>query len=237
MNRNLLILIFCAVSLFSCKKQVDDVQVNIIIENSPNKTAVNRNYTIQESRFYLSNFNLISANGNEVAIKDIILVKNGNNNSFTFKVPSGNFTKFKYSFGLDKTTNNLNPNSFDDANPLSVKQDMYWAMLKYRFIVIEGKLDSSIAKNNTPTQPFSMHLGSDTLYRVIETDLSNNPITKGSVITIRVNLNKIFVLDEDNFNITNFSNHSEAADIPKAIFIVENLVNGIKTEIFTPNQK
>ena len=235
MNKNVLILIFCVLSLFSCKKEVDDVQVNIIIENLVNKTAVNRSYTIEESRFYLSNFKLINANGNELLLKDILLVKNGNNNSFTFKMPKGSFTKFNYSFGLDKTTNNSNPNSFEDANPLSVKQDMYWAMLKYRFIVTEGKLDSSIAKNKTPTQPFSMHLGSDTLYRVIEIDLVNKSITKGSVITIRVNLNKIFALDEDTFNITNFSNHSEVADIPKAIIIVDNLVNGIKTEIFTPN--
>lgn len=235
MNKNVLILMFCAISLFSCKKEVDDVQVNIVIENSPNVTSVNRSYTIDETRFYLSNFKLLDANGNAFNIKDILLVKSGNDNTFTFKAPSGSYIKFSYSFGLDKVTNNSNPISFDDANPLSTKQDMYWAMLKYRFIVTEGKLDSSIAKDKTPTQPFSMHLGSDTLYRVIETDVLNKPITKGSVITITVNMNKIFVLDNNTFNITNFSNHSEAADIPKAITIVDSLVHGIRTDIFTPN--
>lgn len=227
---------FCSIILFSCKKEVgDNVQVNVIIENLTSKTSLDRKYVISESRFYLSNFKLIADNGTELALKDIMLVKSGSNNTFTFNAPANSFTKFIYSFGLDKTTNNLNPNSFEDANPLSVKQDMYWAMLKYRFIVTEAKIDSSITKDKTPTQPFSMHLGSDTLYRVIETDLLNKPITKGSVITIRVNLNKIFALDKDPFNITNFSNHSEAADIPKAIVIVDSLVNGIKTEIFTPN--
>lgn len=235
MKKLSIFILFCAVIISSCKKQVDDVQVNIILENLSNKTSLGRNYSIDETRFYLSNFKLTDNNGNEQKIKDIYLVKSGANNSFTFKISSGSFTKFIYSFGLDKTTNNSNPNDFEDANPLSTKQDMYWAMLKYRFIVTEAKIDSSTTKDKTPTQPFSMHLGSDTLYKVIETSLLNKPITKGSVITIKIDMNKIFALDAEPFNITNFSNHSEGSDIPKAIIIIDSLVSGIGTDLFIPN--
>lgn len=235
MKRIYFILLLSFLGILSCKKETDDVQININIENSPDKTTVNRNYTIDETRFYLSNFQLEDASGNTVLLKDLLLVKSSSNNSFTLKAPAGSFTKFNFSFGLDKATNNLDPNGFDDNNPLSTKQDMYWNMLKYRFIVTEGKLDSSIAKNKIPSVPFSMHLGSDTLYRVISTDLAGKQITKGSVINISINLNKLFVLDKDTFNITNFSNHSDVAQIPKAIAIVDSFVSGFKTDIFSPN--
>ena len=225
----------CLLLAFSCKKQEEDVKVNITIENSPNKTAVNRNYTIEKTRFYLSNFQLIDGNGNAVNVKDLILVKSGNQNSFTFNLPSGTFSSFRYSFGLDAATNNSNPSNFDDAHPLSTKQDMFWGMLKYRFIVTEGLLDSSTTKDKSPIVPYSMHLGSDTLYRVITQNIAGNKIKRGSVITIRVNMNNLFVLDQDNFNITNFSNHSDVSEIPKGILITDNFVNGIKTEIFSPN--
>ena len=226
------ILLLTVLSILSCKKEENDVQVNISIENYPTKTSVNRNYTIDETRFYLSNFQLLDASGNATTIKDVMLVKSTVDNSFSFKIPSGDFTKFRYSFGLDKATNNSNPNSFDDQNPLSTKQDMFWGMLKYRFIVTEGKIDSSVAKNQTPAQLFSMHLGTDTLYRVITKD---KRITKGSVINIRVNMNKLFVLDADSFNLNSFSNHSDVSQIPRAIKIVDSLVNGIVTDIDTPN--
>jgi hypothetical protein len=230
-----ILLSFCILLLFSCKKQEEDVQVKITFYNSPDKTPFNRNYTIDQTRLYLSNFQLIDVSGNIVNIKDLILVKSGNDNSFTFNLPSGTFSSFKYSFGLDKTTNNLDPSNYEASHPLSTEQDMFWGMLKYRFIVIEGKIDSSIAKNKTPEQPFSMHLGTDTLYREITTNIVDNKLKRGSVVSININLNKIFVLDTETFNLNNFSNHSDESQIPRAITIVDTLVSGIKTSIFSPN--
>jgi hypothetical protein len=229
------IILFCVFCSIACKKQEEDVQVNITIENSPNITKFSRKYTIDETRFYLSDFQLVDDGGNAVNLKDLILVRSSGKNIFTFNLPSGNFSKFRYSFGLNKSVNNSNPSNFEDNHPLSTRQDMYWGMLKYRFIVTEGKIDSSLEKNKTPLMPFSMHLGSDTLYRIITTDLISNKIKRGSVVTIRVNLNKLFVLDNENFNFTNFSNHSDVSEMPKAIIIMDSLTNGIKTEIFSPN--
>lgn len=229
------VFLFCLLGIFACKKQEDDVQVKITIENLSGKTPFNRKYNIEETRLYLTNFQLIDIAGNSTHIKDIFLLKSGNDNSFTFNIPSGTYTSFRYSFGLDKSMNNSNPSDFSDTHPLGTKQDMFWGMLKYRFIVIEGKLDSSTAKNNTPSQPFSMHLGSDTLYRVITTSITDNKLKRGSIVNININFNKLFVLDTESFNLNNFSNHSDAAQIPRAITIVDTLMNGINTSIFSPN--
>jgi hypothetical protein len=236
MKKLSIIFTLCISLFFACKKQVeDDVQVKITINNLKDTTLLGRKYIIDETRFYLSNFQLININGNAENIKDIVIVKNDKDNSFTFNLPSGTFSAFNFSFGLDKNTNNSNPNSFDDTHPLSTKQDMFWGMLKYRFIVTEGKIDTSIAKNQTPIFPVSMHLGTDTLYRVISTTIANNKLKRGSIINISVNLNKLFVLDKDTFDFNSFSNHSDVSQIPRAITIVDSLVNGIKTDIFSPN--
>lgn len=147
---------------------------------------------------------------------------------FTFKMPKGNFKTFKFYFGLDAATNNSIPMNFPASNPLSVESGMYWDMLKYRFLVVEGNIDNSPAKNQPPASPFSMHLGSDTLY----TEIPVAVIPKnGKTVHISIDMRNLFVLDTDVFEISNFSNHSTTAELPKAISIKNNWINGITTTI------
>ncbi|MDB5228679.1 MAG: hypothetical protein JWN78_2872 [Bacteroidota bacterium] len=240
MIRNYLLSVFALLSILSCtKKNIGfgggPVRVNVMFENSSGKTSVNRSYNIDIARLYLSHFELIDNAGNTKPVKDLLLANKDNDfdaNSFSFDLPSGTYTKLRFHFGLDPATNNSNPSTFDVSNPLSLSQDMYWGMLKYRFIVVEGQIDSSVAKNQIPANPFSMHLGTDTLYRQITSDL--NSIKEGGQITIHIDLSKLFILDQNTFDITNFSNHSSTADIPNAIAITNNLTNAIHADIVYP---
>lgn len=217
--------------LFSCKKNEASKQVSVKVTmvNFSGKTAVNRSYAISTARLYLSNFELVDASGNATPVKDLILANSTNTaaqNSFNFSMPSGNYTKFRYHFGLDHNTNhNTDPATYADAEPLSIAQDMYWGMLRYRFIVVEGDIDSSAAKDQTPANPFSMHLGTDTLYRELNTAMSAAP----KEIDIRIDLSSLFILDTDTFDITHFSNHSSDWEIPHAITITDNFVHSITT--------
>src|SRR4051812_14764013 len=175
MIRNCLLFAFALLSILSCtKKNVGfgggPLRVNVMFENLSGKTPVNRNYNIDIARLYLSHFELVDNSGNSMQVKDLLLANKDNDfdaNSFSFNLPSATYTKLRFHFGLDPATNNSNPSSFNASHPLSLNQDMYWGMLKYRFIVVEGQIDSSAAKNQTPSNPFSMHLGTDTLYRTI----------------------------------------------------------------------
>jgi hypothetical protein len=217
--------------LVSCKKdKQEEVQVQVSFQNTSGKTPVNRNYSITAARLYLSHFSVVDSNGNETAVKDIFLADKNSGNAFSFTLPYGSFSKLRYHFGIDPQTNHdADPASFDASHPLSLSHDMYWGMLRYRFIVAEGTVDSSASKNQTPANPFSMHLGTDTLYREITANIGT--IKRGSTIHITIDLAKLFPLDENDFYITNFSNHSEPSEIPAAIRIVENLMTGIHTEL------
>ena len=226
MKRNI-ILFTLALFIFSCKKE-ETVTVQFTVK-STSKTPNGRNYAIDASKtkIFFSNFILADSAGNETEVKDVFLYKTSNNN-FKFSFPEGNFTSMKFAYGLDRTTNNLTPMRFPASNPLSVEEGLYWDMLKYRFSVIEASIDNSVAKDQAPNAPFSMHLGSDTLYT--EINVSTLPYN-GSTLNIELDMDKLFVLDSDPFQIINFSNHSEPSEIARAISIKNAFVNGIKTSV------
>lgn len=220
------IFVLALASLLSCKKESgQEVSVSVSFDNFTGKSDVNRSYNINTARLYLSNFQLVDNSGNAILVKDLILANSTNStNTFTFKMPSGNYSKFRFHFGLDHATNhNTDPATFDASHPLSLAQDMYWGMLRYRFIVVEGQVDSSAAKDQVPANPFSMHLGTDTLYREINKDIPSAM----TAIAIHIDLKSLMVLDQPAFDITNFSNHSSDSEIPKAIQITNNFVNSI----------
>ncbi len=230
-NKALLIIIFSFL-IFSCKKEeVTTVRFSI---KSTGLTTNGRSYTIDDSRtkIFFSNFKLFTSNGSEILVKDVFLYKTSKNNFFTFNMPDGEITGFKFSYGLDRAVNNTVPMSYSSSSPLSVEEGMYWDMIKYRFSVIEANIDNSPGKNQPPNSPFSMHLGSDTLYTVINSSVI--PFN-GSTVNIELDMDKLFVLDSDPFQIINFSNHSEPSEIDRAVAIKNSFVNGINIRLWAPD--
>ncbi len=212
-------------SILSCSKN-ENTKIQVLF-HSTGKTALGRAYTFNEFNTYLSNFYLLNSNGDTTKIKDVMLVKLNADNSFSFTVPKG-IQKFGFSFGLDPQQNNSIPENYSASQPLSVEQGMYWGMIKYRFLVIDGgNVDSSAARNKTPTMPFSYHLGTDSLYRKL---VFNRPVVDGDNIKIVLDIDKLFVLDSITFNLNNFSNHSEVHQIPDGIKIVNAFVSGISVQ-------
>jgi len=225
-----IILLMTSTLLFSCKKD-DTVMVQFFLKSS-GKTPFGRSYLLDQAKtkMLFSNFRYVDNMGKETLVKDVFLYKKGEN-GFGFKVPSGNFTSFRFSFGLDKATNNSTPSSFPASNPLSVETGLYWDMLKYRFLIVEGDIDDSPTKDNTPDAPFSMHLGGGTLYT--EINVTDIP-AKGNTMNIELDMDKLFMLDSDPFLITNFSNHSEAGEVSRGIAIKNSFVSGIKATVLRP---
>lgn len=222
-----------AVFLFTACKKDDTVNVLFNFQNLQGTTAKGRAYVIDpaKNKLLFSNFEYVDAEGNVKLVKDAFLLKSSDN-GFSFKVPSGSFSSFKFYFGLDKATNNAVPMSFPASSPLSVESGMYWDMLKYRFLIVEGDIDNSSTKDQTPAAPFSMHLGTDTMYA--EIPVTGGVPMGGSTLQINLDMSKLFVLDEDTFEISNFSNHSSPSEIPNGVAIRNSFVNGISATVLRP---
>ena len=229
MKSSFFILFIPLLFLSSCKKKEENVTVVFSLKNLTGKTTKNRAYSINDTayRILFSNFEYIDFDNNTTLVKEVFLF-HSTNKGFTFKAPKGNFKAFKFYFGVDKTINNTLPINYPATNPLSIENGMYWDMLKYRFLVVEGNIDNSPTKDQIPTSPFSMHLGSDTLYT--EIPVLNIP-KNGNTLQVEIDMCNLFILDNDVFEISNFSNHSTTAEIPKAISIKNNWINGISTKI------
>ncbi len=228
--KRFIIILFALLTLISCKKQEEEVTV-VFVMRYTNKTPNGRNFHIDSSKtkILFSNFKYVDNDNKEKLVKDVFLFQPVNNNSsFTFNVPKGDLRSFKFSFGLDKSTNNSIPRNFAASSPLSVETGLYWDMMIYRFLVMEASIDNSAGKDQAPNEPFSMHLGTDTLYTEINTTILPKA---GNIVYIELDADKLFVLDTDPFQLTNFSNHSESSEIARAIAIKNSFVNGIKTSI------
>lgn len=156
-------------------------------------------------------------------MKDVFLYKWGADESLTLEIPAGSYDSLIFGLGLSPALNNSNPNAFDNSHPLSIAQDMFWPMLKYRFVLLEGAVDTTVAMNGPVTFPISYHLGADELYRRIAIH-SPFTIAQGGThsLTLPVELKAIFdgpagVIDMR----THFANHS--TDLPKAAIMIDNL--------------
>lgn len=236
MKYQLILYLFCFFLFTNCNKEEtikdNKVTVQFSFVNASGITNANRSYNfdVAKTLVLFSSFEYVDSIGNATKVKDDFLVKQ-NNTSFKFDVPVGNYYAFRFSFGIDTSLNNRLPMSFPAAHPLSVESGLYWDMLKYRFMVAQGNIDSSLAKNKTPNLPFSMHLGSDTLFTKI--NVPQVPL-QNALVNIQLDLKSLLVLDAEPFRVTNFSNHSESSDIANAVAIKNSFVNNIKVEMSYP---
>lgn len=234
MNKFFVLLLISVSFISSCKKDDGDTVLVTFNIKSTHKTIDGRSYGLDstQTRILFSDFKYVDGSGNETLVKDVFLYQLLSNNQFSFKYPKGNYSSFKFSFGLDKNTNNSIPMTFASSNPLSVENGMYWDMLKYRFLIVEGKIDNSVTKDQIPASPFSMHLGTDTMHAEIVASVL--PYINNTLM-IELDMDKLFALDADPFQITNFSNHSEPSEIQRGVAIKNSFVNSIKTTLFKPD--
>jgi hypothetical protein len=179
-------------------------------------------------RWYISNVRYVTASNDTISLKDYYLYEYSSGSVATLaeiNSPGQLITKILLSVGLDKDLNNSNPVTFPAGHPLSLDKDMFWGMLKYRFLVTEGAIDSTASKNGTVNFPFSIHLGTDTLYRELSFPVS---INSGTDVFIDADPKNLFngpdgILDIRN----NYSNHSSPLEIPVGIKLMNNFAAGI----------
>lgn len=191
--------------------------------------------SISAFRVYLSRIRLVTEAGDTVPVADYFLYDypaNGLSARIAeLDLPDARISRLLFSVGLYPELNATDPVIYPSGHPLSIDKDMYWGMLKYRFLVAEGAFDSSAAKNGAPNLPFSLHLGADTLYRELSVPVYG---IGGNVSELHIEMDPLtvyqgygeFPLDMRDY----YSNHSSPAEIPDAIELMDNFVSRITTK-------
>ncbi len=197
MKKLLILLTLSASTIFiGCNKDEEPgtgtltLRVNFVAQNQTigtNETfAFNGNdHQVTLLKMYLSQLQLVCDCGDTKELKDVVLVdSDADATSFEFEVPAGNYSQFKMWLGLPEELNELDP--ADAQHPLSAQQNMYWTWAsRYRFLIYEGRVDST--QSNNFDHLLVYHVGTDTLYREIQSFPIDVKVSDGSQHTIDIN--------------------------------------------------
>jgi hypothetical protein len=131
------------------------------------------NLQLKTLKFYISDVDLISANGRVQPLTDVELVnfdddQDGQINPFRqgydYIIPKDNYSKFRFSLGLPSLVNQTDPTLLSKDNPLSTNSGMYWDWATmYVFIMLEAGIDTN--SDLIYDANIAFHTGLDTLFR------------------------------------------------------------------------
>jgi hypothetical protein len=147
----------------------------------------------------------------------------GKETSFKGTLPPGQYTRLSFDLGLRPSLNDLDPNQFSREHPLSRNTDMYWDMLKYRFLTFEGTADPK--KNGSNDLYFTYHLGGNDFLRQANLNI-NMQAEDGKSTSAKVNIDvmKIFSNPAGSIDITSFfSYHSQDLEKEKGLKMMDFL--------------
>lgn len=179
-------------------------------------------------KMYLSDIQLIQTGGKAVSIQEVSLfqLQEGNVLSILAEVPVGAYQDCKFTLGLSADKNNSNPNDFTSDHPLSTAKGMYWGMLKYRFMVIEGKLLDS---TGTILNGVSFHTGIDLSKSIALSKSFELSSDKSLVITCIIDLKPMFDGLDPTLQTSTHSN--PGADYDVAALVTNNISSHITWDV------
>lgn len=181
MKTNAILALLITATLFACKKEDDnndDTQTPVDNTLQVNYSHVWQdgdfiydqvyqvggvNLTIQDFRYFLSNFVIEDDEDNEQATDIVVLMDASLDGSIDFgKLDHAHVHKLNLGLGLDDVTNHQDPTPADA--PLN-DASMHWLWSPeqgYKFIRIEGMVDP---EGDGTYEAFSIHAATDELYR------------------------------------------------------------------------
>ncbi len=198
-----------------------DLKINLRVGNAPlelgktYKTSAGAEYSVDLLKFYVSNVQLVKADGSSHSVPGLSLTsfENAATNSmagkmleggqvynakttqaqtmFSISAPAGDYKGVRFEIGVPKELNHRDASTV--AMPLGLESGMFWAWNPgYIFFRIEGK-----TMVDGKTQPWLLHMGTDNWrLNINQFDLTTNKIKvlvdgKNST-TVQLDLEKIF---------------------------------------------
>jgi hypothetical protein len=192
-------------------------------------------YQFSLFKFYVSNLRLYgTAEPDTVLDGDLVNFSSDpdlKNTSLSIQVTPGTYSGFSFGVGLDSIQNRYDPTSFPSSSPFSASAGTHWGMFfLYRFILIEGAIDTSDNGIVDYELPIIMHTGFDSLY--FTKDFTAHPfeIKEGQSTTININFdfNQLFYNSIDTVDLlTNHITHTND-NYPLAAKVTKNFRNAIQ---------
>jgi hypothetical protein len=182
-------------------------------------------FKLSDWRYYVSNFVLIKEDGSEYPISDkVFLIDIANADYSLDSVPVGNYKGFKFTVGLDSTTNHKDPTLYAASNPLSLQSpSIHWSWNSgYIFMKIEGKYDSTVAQlgGTSINQPFFFHVGTDKLKQVIDYSNEAFSVVSGEDKELHIEMDFLKILNSVNLKTENATHTGD--NLPLATKISNN---------------
>lgn len=120
--------------------------------------------SISRVQYYLSGIDLTHDNAQNTSMDQYVLASG---NITNYSLGTATFTSLEaidFDLGIDAATNHLDPTTYADSDPLSMQNpSMHWGWTAgYRFLVIEGLVDSD--DDGTPDKSFQFHVTADDDY-------------------------------------------------------------------------
>lgn len=180
--------------------------------------------TVEEFRFYLSEFSLFGSSG-KASIRDLALIDFTNGKTdFEMEIPPGTYSNLTFAVGVPASLNGIgdstfNPAKYPKGHPLNLQNNMYWtSSTGYVFLRIEGKLDTSLTQDKPMLYPWFYHSGTNALYEYRSMGNLNLKINGSEPAELKLNLelNDIFRFQADTIRMkqeqfTHTTDHFELA--------------------------
>ena len=186
------------------------VRGQVFALNNPYFDVLSYKYKLSTLMFYVSHMSLIKDDNtlqevDTVSLADYSTVAFGQPIVISGKVPEGHYKGVKFWIGIDSARNHGDPTVYSDPNsPLNgTYHPTYWDWNSgYKFIQIEGAVDSVPGNTNVASQPpviCQYHLATDALYREVDMPAHGFTVVKQQQIDYNVvlDVNKIFYTTGD----------------------------------------
>ncbi|MEZ4722211.1 MAG: MbnP family protein [Flavobacteriales bacterium] len=187
--------------------------------------ADGRKITLSYYGVYLSNLSFKEASGDARQWSDnVVLVRNRVEDTSTTYLNKSQITALKFDVGVDSSIYKDDPSTLPSNDPLSHQIPvMFWTWASgYRYISVEGMVDTSTVKDGTGWREFAFHSGLPSNLHSIELTTPDSYST-ASHIQVSITMNIAALLEGLDFENPPFIIHN--GNEPKTIAIANNSVN------------
>jgi hypothetical protein len=149
-----------------------------------------RAVSITRVQYYLSDFDLTHDGAQTTNLQGTYVLASGNITDYSLGTSTlTNLEAIDFDLGVDAATNHLDPANYNNSHPLALQNpQMHWGWTAgYRFLVIEGKVDSD--DDGTPNKSFQFHVVADDSYLTPVTAITTSGTTNGTDLDINVDVN------------------------------------------------
>ncbi|MCI5056017.1 MAG: hypothetical protein MRY83_07900, partial [Flavobacteriales bacterium] len=124
-------------------------------------TSSGARITFTDAQFYITEVRLKSESGNVDAPMSNHVIHNGQSSYQLGEFSPGSYSNLSFNIGVDSVQNHADPSAADAPEALSANNDNFehWSWnTGYRFVVLEGFVDTTAGNNGTPNVEFQYHI-------------------------------------------------------------------------------